>query len=407
MRAAALIIPALLLAPSSASALRPALWPVIIGNAASSPTPDYGIDFRLGSATGWTNTRASAGMAANNAGTWTDFATTTVRVTNRGALVEQSRINIVKHDNDQTNVLWVKSNMTAAKDQTGIDGVANGASSLLATAANATSLQTITTASAARMTSAFVKRLVGAGLVDMTTDGGTTWTPVIPCDATTALGKPECRVSIPVQTVTNPTVGLRLQTSGDKIAVAAAQSEIGAPPSSPIFTTTANVTRNTDVISLTTPPTFTDRVTIAASIVQDVSLLEAALTGVALTISDGSNANRVIILPFNVNNGVPVSSYALASVTTAVASNNRTPPRGSIRSTMIVSVTPGFISYSVDGGPVSTAVSASTTPTGLTTVTLGGLFNGASSVFGYVEAAYLWKDVALNGPQLRSWWNGR
>ena len=76
-----------------------------IGLSASSPPPDYGIDFRLGSAAGWSNTRASTALAANNAGVWTDFATTTIRVTDRGALLENSRTNIVKHSSDLTNVV--------------------------------------------------------------------------------------------------------------------------------------------------------------------------------------------------------------------------------------------------------------------------------------------------------------
>ena len=111
-----------------------------------------------------------------------------------------------------TDAVWVKTNVTAAIDQTGIDGYSNVASSILATAANATIIQTITLASSSRITSAFVKRLIGTGTVEMTQNGGTNWTPVtVTADWT--------RVSLAAATVVNPAVGFRLAVSGDKIAV--------------------------------------------------------------------------------------------------------------------------------------------------------------------------------------------
>jgi len=122
--------------------------------------------------------------------------------------------------------------MPAAKDQVGADGVASGASSLLATAGNATCLQAITLASSQRLQSAWIKRLVGSGTVQMTTDGGSTW-------VTVAITTAWARYTIPAQTVTNPSIGFRLVTNADKIAVDYVQNETGPFVTSAIANATA------------------------------------------------------------------------------------------------------------------------------------------------------------------------
>jgi hypothetical protein len=160
-----------------------------------------------------------------------------------GLAVEDSRTNVVLWNRDLTNVAWTSTNITAAKDQTGVDGVTNAASSILATGANGTCLQAITLTSSARFQSAFVKRLVGSGTVEMTMNGGTTWVAVtVTADWT--------RVSIPTQTLANPSVGFRIVTSGDKIAVDLVQNENGNHITTPIAVTTTAVTRLADYIHL-------------------------------------------------------------------------------------------------------------------------------------------------------------
>lgn len=192
---------------------------------------------------GWTFTRASTGYAETVAGTLTSFASGAPRITDKGLLVEEARTNVVLWNRDLTNAAWAHVNMTAAKDQTGPDGIANSASSLTAGAANSTSLQTIVLASSARFDTAYVKRITGSGVVEMTMDAGATWTPItIP--ATWG------RVSIPTQTLANPVVGFRIVTSGDAIAVDFVQNENGAFATSPIATTTASATRAADSASL-------------------------------------------------------------------------------------------------------------------------------------------------------------
>src|SRR5690606_23459445 len=113
---------------------------------------------------------------------------------------------------------WTKTNVTANKDQTGLDGVPNSASRITATSSNGTCLQAITHASLTWYLTAFVRRLSGSGTIQMTMDNGSTWTTITVTSEWT-------RVPIAAQTLANPTVGFRIATSGDSIAVDLVQCE--------------------------------------------------------------------------------------------------------------------------------------------------------------------------------------
>lgn len=157
----------------------------------------------------------------------------------RGWLIEPNRTNISLWNRDLTNAAWVKTSATATLNQTGIDGEANTASLLAATGANATCLQTVTLASSQRSMSAYVRRVSGTGTIEMTGDGGTTWTPI-------TITSSWARYSLPAATITNPQFGFRITTSGDSIAVDYVQNEDGPFPSSAILTTTGATTRAAD-----------------------------------------------------------------------------------------------------------------------------------------------------------------
>lgn len=158
-------------------------------------------------------------------------------------LPQMTRTNVVLHSRDLTNAAWTKTNVTAAKDQVGIDGLVNSASKITASAGNGTCLQAITLVSSARYQTAFVKRVTGSGVVNMTMDNGATWTVVTVTAAWT-------RVSIPTQTLADPTVGFRIVTSGDAIAVDCVQNENGTWATNPIVVTTLAVERGADVLSV-------------------------------------------------------------------------------------------------------------------------------------------------------------
>ncbi len=159
-----------------------------------------------------------------------------------GLLIEESRANRILWCRDATQSNWTKTNVTAAKTATGIDGVANAASSLTASAANGTCIQTITLASGSRTASVYLKRITGTGNVQVSLDGST-W-------STVDLSSTEWRRIVLSGTVTNPVVGIRLATNGDAVAMDYAQVEDGGTVTTPILTTTASATRAVDSASM-------------------------------------------------------------------------------------------------------------------------------------------------------------
>jgi hypothetical protein len=162
-----------------------------------------------------------------------------------GLLIEGASTNIALHSRDFTQSAWVKTNITAALNVTGIDGVADSASRLTATAGNATALQTITSASATHVSSFFARRITGTGTVEITQDNGATWTAI-------TLTSAWQRFNVASATVLNPVIGFRIVTSGNVIAVDVAQCEVSAVVSSPIITGAASVARAADNATVNT-----------------------------------------------------------------------------------------------------------------------------------------------------------
>ena len=223
----------------------------------------------------------------------------------QGIRVEEARTNVCLWSRDLTNAVWTKTNVTAAKDQTGIDGVANSASKITATAGNGTCLQAITLASSARYQSAFVKRITGSGTINMTLDAGLTWTPVTVTASWT-------RVEIPTQTLANPTVGFQIVTSGDAIAVDVSQNENGTFATSPIETFASTVTRAADSIYILTSlfPVSSTTQTVFRSM-KHLNNIQPTST----VLSDNSYTNYVELRYIQFSAGVYSSSGTAATVT--------------------------------------------------------------------------------------------
>lgn len=249
--------------------------------------------------------RASIGYARTSSGTLTQFANNESRITDLGLLMEAARINVVLWNRDLTNAVWTPTNITAAKDQTGPDGVSNSASSITATAGNGTILQSITLALSDRFQSAWVKRITGSGTIDMTMDNGATWTAITVTPSWELL-------SIPTQTLADPIVGFRIVTSGDAIAVDFVQNENGVFISSPIPTTTTSATRaadtlmcigNLDAVLSSLPRTSLFDFTKNSASAFGVSYVLADNTGPWIEMSADANAAFVS----SVQNGVPLS----------------------------------------------------------------------------------------------------
>lgn len=212
----------------------------------------------LGQGTGSaTSTRATAAWTKLSNGLWTSVASGVARshyfgkntaVGEYGGYIgEGQRTNSALHARDATNAAWTKTSITAAKDATGIDGVANSASTLTATGADGTCLQSVTLVSAAKTYSAFVRRKTGTGSVFITLDNDLTRT-----DITALINSTTYTLVQATQTLANPVLGFKIATSGDAIEVDMNQLEDGASfASTPIPTTTAAVTRNADVLTYT------------------------------------------------------------------------------------------------------------------------------------------------------------
>ncbi|QPF81700.1 SGNH/GDSL hydrolase family protein [Bradyrhizobium genosp. L] len=194
-----------------------------------------------------TTARTTPELVTDYNGNVTVVGNNTAAISNAGLQIYGATTNVVLWNNDGTNAAWTKTNCTAALDQPAVtsDQTPNTATSLTATGANATCLQSITLASSARFHTAYVKRMVGSGEIDMTMDGGATWWPVTPYLNSSGY----TRLSIPGKTLANPQVGFRIVTNGDKIAFGLVQNENHNFPSPAIPTTSAAVTRNQDVIT--------------------------------------------------------------------------------------------------------------------------------------------------------------
>lgn len=137
---------------------------------------------------------------------------------------------------------WSKSTVTTAKNQTGIDGVANACTSIVAASSNSILIQPVIATSANKTSSVYLKRMTGTGIIQVTMDGGNTWITV---DLSNGIWN---RIVL-IATIANPTVGVKIVTSGDAVAMDYGQIELNTDcncATTPILTTTASVTRAAD-----------------------------------------------------------------------------------------------------------------------------------------------------------------
>ncbi|MCV3209596.1 SGNH/GDSL hydrolase family protein [Mesorhizobium sp. YC-39] len=314
-----------------------------------------------------------------------------------GLIDEPAATNIVLWNRDLTNAAWTKANITPAKNQVGLDGIANSASSITATATNGTVLQAITLANSTRFQSAYVKRLVGTGAIEMTTDGGSTWTAI----ATTSKWS---RFKIPVQTLANPSVGFRIATSGDSIAVDLVQNENNASAATtPIVTTTASVTRNVDLFSIDLSALPWDA-TKAAVYAEGMSDLPNGITSrVLFQIDDGTNNNRF----FGALSVTQATAFANSGgVTQASVSVGAVVPMA--RQRMAMAWQSNSLNAAFDGalGALDTAVILPS----VTTLRFGGAVSGGSALYGalakFVMVPERLSDTVLQEYSLNGWPDG-
>lgn len=128
----------------------------------------------------------------------------------QGYFAEGARTNICLHSEELDNAVWVKSDITVtANDAISPDGTQN-ADLLTAGAANGTVIQDLgTIASAAQCGSFYLKRKTGSGNIQLTLDGGATWTTV---SVTASWSRFQM-----TQTLADPDFGIRIVTSADAV----------------------------------------------------------------------------------------------------------------------------------------------------------------------------------------------
>ena len=186
-----------------------------------------------------TFTRATVAWTKLSTGLWAEVASgsprsfysgfTTAVGTYLGYLAEGERTQLVTPDasiRDMTDAAWVAgATMSVAKTGIGIDGVVNSCSRLTGggVAATNTILQTLTAAASSRTYSVWLRRVTGTGVVNITQDGGSTWTAVT-SDLVTANF---VRVSL-TASVLNAAFGIQVETDGDVVLADFNQFEAGA-----------------------------------------------------------------------------------------------------------------------------------------------------------------------------------
>lgn len=276
-----------------------------------------------------------------------------------GLKMEQTRANLALYSCDGTNAVWTKSNCTAAMTATGPDGVASSATTLTATAGNATCLQSITSASATRAAAVWLKRRTGTGNIDMTVDNGTTWT-------TKTITTTWTRYYIVQASVTNPIIGLRIVTSGDEVDFWNEQIETASISTSDVPTTSAQVTRASETCARTLGTEFSATAgTVVARFVSPYAT-DAALNAFLFNFDDGTSNERIGVLRL-----ANQSNYRLNVTDGGVnqAAIDKNFATASARATLAVAWAANDFASALNGSSVSTD-SAGTLPT-VTTLLLG------------------------------------
>ncbi len=282
-------------------------------------------------------------------------------------LVEPSAQNLALHSRDLTNAVWSGTTVTIAKNAVGADGVASGATTITATAASGTVLQSLSHASQSRVFSAYIRRVSGTGAIQLTTNGGTNWTTV-------TISSLYTQVACAAQTVASGTIGIRLAVSGDVIEVDFTQGEVGPVATSPIPTTTGSVTRNADVITLSGAVSGCigqTEGTLYAEFEYKTNTAERRL----IALSDNTTTNRVFV--WTLNN----IFYVQVQGTNVIVANPITEGYHKLAFAYQQSGVSGTLFASLDGGAIVSGTTAGTFPSSLTAINIGKNEATATSTF--------------------------
>ena len=308
--------------------------------------------------------RSSVAWGDYQDGHWVQFPAGVPVFTDKGWEAVPLATNLALWCRDMTNAAWTKTNMSAALTQTGIDNTLNSATLLTATAGSATVLQAITQVSTADAYSVFLQRVTGTGTVNITMDGGSTWTPV-------TLTNSWQRFQV-LETVTNPSFGIQIITNGDQVAADFNQLEATSAtisfPTTPILTTSGSVSRTGDRLDLPFPFPISSSMTM-----QMTGTPRGGNLGnmVGLVLNDGTNVNRYGL---EKTNTIGRAFNVVASTITNISPGGTITWSDSVQGKVAMSSVNGFQAASFNGQVVGTA--AAPTPSGIFQVS-AGQFNTA------------------------------
>ena len=142
--------------------------------------------------------------------------------------------------------IWQLGNVSATRDRNGVDNKTWTATRVVALQANATVTQRLVAPKLEYVQSAFVKRIKGTGVVEMTMDG-LSWTP-IPITTDWKWFELQSRI------MGNPKPGFRILKKGDEIAVDMVLTAEGRFKTSPMEVRTLPVQRLNDFVEIALPP---------------------------------------------------------------------------------------------------------------------------------------------------------
>lgn len=310
---------------------------------------------------------------------------------NHGLQREKEAEKLALWSRNQTNGVWVSPNITAVQNATGIDLVANSATTLTATAGNATSLQTLTLGSAEYTVGVYVKRVSGTGDIQITDDNGANWTTLTGLSSSLWM-----RYSL-TRTQANPVIGIHIVDDGDVIEVDFFELETGKFSTSVLETTSGTVTRAEDIVTVTSfPAGFTEAgVTYLAEFSTAFSASGNPNNWV-VSVSNGSSGTAHD-LGFEVGTAnvprmfVHQAGLARGNLTTllTIGSNQL--------NTVVWSVAINNLSASSNGLPVRTDSTVSPLPTGLNVIKLGRRGNDSASFSGHIKRFKIWPADLDNG----------
>lgn len=165
-----------------------------------------------------------------------------------GKMVEPAATNQALYNRDLTQTSkWTATSVTTAKTSTGADGASNAATRVTASGTNGTIAQAVTLTSSSYVLSMRLKRVTGTGTISISLDGGSTYT-----DVTSQLSTAVYTRVYAVQTLANPTIQIKISTSGDAIDVDYVQLEANVFPTSDIeVPSTSPVARVADTAYVT------------------------------------------------------------------------------------------------------------------------------------------------------------